>query len=83
MQDQEAKPVVVVEPPAIRLRRAELAIASLRLEYMEWWGRHVAEFQGQVSPQDIRKTAMEYGIAKQEVIIAEARLDQAIRDSMS
>lgn len=69
-----------IEPPAVRIRRAELAQANLRLEYWEWFGRYAATFQGTVQEKDIRDTVMRYGLAKQDVIIAEARLDQAISE---
>ena len=70
----------VSEPPVVRIRRAELAIAMLRQEFMEWWGKYVASFKGSLQERDIREVVRNYGISKQEVVIAEARLEQALTD---
>ena len=68
------------EPPVIRIRRAELAIAQLRQEFMEWWAKYVASFKGHLQERDIREVVRNYGISKQEVVIAEARLEQAMAE---
>lgn len=66
------------ELPIIRIRKAELAIARLKLEYHEFWANHVQGHAGHVSPLDVHTALRDYGIAQQEVLIAEARLEEVL-----
>jgi hypothetical protein len=68
------------EPPAVRIRRAELAIAELDLDFIEWWGSYVGNFKGRTDEKDVREARRSFNTAQQQVLIAEARLQQALAE---
>ena len=61
----------------IRIRQAELAIARLRFDYIDWLSREHADGKHVLPPMQGREFIRDHGIAAQEVLIAEARLQEA------